>query len=454
MGLTEEIGRFAADARFGRLPAAAIPIVRAGFADCIAVLLAGNAEPPVGLLAGVHGFGNPLEAWLPTGRDTPAAADAALVGGAAAHVLDYDDTGLSGHPSAVLVPAILAEALATGASGEAMIAAYAVGYEIWAELARREPDPLYLRGWHPSTICGTIAAAGASASLRGLAADAARNAIGIAASLAGGVVANFGTMTKSFQLGRAAQSGLMATRYAEAGMTSGSDALEHRLGLLAAVSPEKRVDLADGPPLGEDWQIVAQGLNIKLYPLCYGTHRILDAMVDLCRDHPVPADRIARVDVALSEVSFQALRYTRPRNALEAKFSAQFAIAAVALAGRCGAAELEAAFLLRPDVQAFFGKVHATPIHERDPDQPLLAPWDQVILRLDDGRSLESRKVRYPRGHFRHGLDMEGLRTKFLDCVAPVHGSDAAGALLERIGRLETLAGAGELGLASLSGRP
>src|SRR5262249_4060952 len=113
------------------------------------------------------------------------------------------------------------------ASGAEMLTAYIAGYEVWAELLAREPTPLHRKGWHPTTVLGTIAAAAACAKLCGLDAAGTSTAIAIAASMASGLVANFGTMTKSFQVGRAAQSGVVAARLAKAGLTASLDALEH-----------------------------------------------------------------------------------------------------------------------------------------------------------------------------------------------------------------------------------
>ena len=215
MGLTSDIGRFLADMRSASVPPAVVPIVETGFTDCVAVMLAGWREPVVRVTS------SPPARRCPSTRSRRpvcacSAPDRALVYGTAAHVLDYDDTALCGHPSAVLVPTILAEVQASesgsGGDGQRMIAAFVAGYEVWAELIAREPVPHHQKGWHPSAVFGALAAASAAAVLRGLDAAQASHAVGIAASLAGGVVANFGSMTKSFQVGRAAQSGRSSRR--------------------------------------------------------------------------------------------------------------------------------------------------------------------------------------------------------------------------------------------------
>jgi hypothetical protein len=156
----------------------------------------------------------------------------------------------------------------------AMIVQMAISRTVWAELLAREPTPLHRKGWHPTTVLGTIAAAAACAKLCGLDAAGTSTAMAIAASMASGLVANFGTMTKSFQVGRAAQSGVVAARLAKAGLTASLDALEHPAGLLAALSPDGKAELDRAFIAAQkEWHIVRHGLNIKRYPICYATHR-------------------------------------------------------------------------------------------------------------------------------------------------------------------------------------
>ena len=211
--LTADIGRFVAHLDLDSTPERARAIAKTGFADCYAVMVAGAREPVVSLvdrmLAGAP-VGN--GASLIPGGERRRVADAALVNGVAAHVLDYDDVALDGHPSAVLVPAILAQAEASESSGAEMLAAYLAGYEVWAELIGREEGALHEKGWHPTAVLGAIAAAAACAKLRGLDAKRTATAVATAASMSAGLVSNFGTMTKSFQVGRAAQSGVIAAR--------------------------------------------------------------------------------------------------------------------------------------------------------------------------------------------------------------------------------------------------
>lgn len=201
MPLTQELGRFVAELSFDRLPAEAVEVARTGFTDCIATMIAGAQDPAPQLLR---------RALAPTGGEASLyfsgerapAPEAAWINGTAGHALDYDDVAsLRGHPSTVMVPAILAEGETLGASGRDMLAAYVAGYETWAELARRDPGHHHRKGWHPTGIFGPIGAAAACAVLRRLDATRATHALALAASHSGGVMANFGTMTKPFHAG-------------------------------------------------------------------------------------------------------------------------------------------------------------------------------------------------------------------------------------------------------------
>src|SRR6516164_203538 len=187
--LTRSLGTFAASLKYEMLPVKAVEAVRLGFTDCVAVMMAGLREPVLRIVTNTMVRTDPKgEARICLGRDRASAIDAALCNGVAGHALDYDDVALAGHPSVVLVPAILAEAEATGADGRAAITAYVAGYETWARLVERDPDPYHRKGWHPTAVAGPVAAAAAIANLRRLDAEKATMAIAIGASLSAGLV--------------------------------------------------------------------------------------------------------------------------------------------------------------------------------------------------------------------------------------------------------------------------
>ncbi len=416
--LTLDLGRFVAELDLRQIPAQGCAIARTGIADCFGVLIAGSLDPEIALIDRELGSGGgaTLASLIPSGvRRT--LDSAALINGVAAHVLDYDDVSLDGHPSAVLVPAILAQGEASGSSGAEMLSAYIAGFEVWAELLLREGVPLHRKGWHPTAVLGPVGAAAACARLRGLDAKGAATAMAIAASMAAGLVANFGTMTKSFQVGRAAQSGVIAARLAQAGLTASLDALEHPAGLLMALSPDAKPQL-DRPfnAKSKEWHILGHGLNIKRYPICYATHRSIDAALDLVERYDLSPDQVARIDVSTGQTQLLMLRNSAPQTGLEAKFSMQFAMAAALVARTVGLRELTDGFVRRPDVQAIFPRVSLEGTAAIRPGSNF-APFDAVAITTTGGETFKSGPVEYAKGSHERPLSREELWTKFADCL-------------------------------------
>jgi 2-methylcitrate dehydratase PrpD len=439
MPLTEELGRFVAGLTFEKLPPEAVQIARTGIIDTIATMIAGAHDPAPQLLRqGLAPAPGPASLYF--SGETAAAPEAAWINGTAGHALDYDDVGCRGHLSTVLLPAILAEAEILGLGGREMFAAYAAGYETWAELARRDPGHHHVKGWHPTGIFGTIGAAAACAALRRLSPQQATMAIALSASQAGGIMANFGTMTKPFHAGRAAHAGVVSARLAGLGFTAAADALEHPQGFLSAVSPEGKADREGAVPrLGEEWQIVRQGLSIKKYPACYCTHRALDAMLELLAKRPLKPAEIGRITVSISKTHSLILRNHTPQTGLAAKFSMEFAMAAAVVSRRASLGEYADAFVRRPEVQDLMRRVAIVTNENYDPEVSGASVWDQVTVELANGETIESEKVRRARGHAARPLGEAELFDKFRTCLDAGHARIAPDELFDRLGRLETL---------------
>jgi 2-methylcitrate dehydratase PrpD len=442
MALTQELGRFVADISFERLPKDAVEVARTGFIDCIATMIAGAGDPAPQLLRkALHPTGGEATLYF-TGESCPA-PEAAWINGTAGHALDYDDVAsLRGHPSTVLVPAIIAEGEALGASGRAMLAAYVAGYETWAELAWRDPGHHHRKGWHPTGIFGPIAAAAACASLRRLDADGSTRALALAASQSSGTMANFGTMTKPFHAGRSAHSGVISARLAEIGFTASPDALEHPQGFLSAVSPAGEVD-RESPPRGlcSDWWITKYRLGIKKYPACYCTHRALDAMLELLARHPLKPEQIQRITVSISDTHALILRNHQPQTGLAGKFSMEFAMATAVIARRAGIAEYTDDFVRRPDVQALMRRVGIETNQNYDPEVSGASAYDQVRVDLAGGGSIESERVARAKGHADRPLTDAELFEKFRTCLDAGSARIAPEVLYDRLRRLEDLSG-------------
>src|SRR5438552_3355309 len=225
--LTAEIGKFLSDIEFKDLPSEMLPVARDAFTDTVGVVMAGVGLPIADILRRtiVEPAGR-KETRACLSSHLVAAPDAALLTGAIAHALDYGCQTASVHPGGVIIPAILAEAEVLRSTGEEMVTAFIAGYEVWCEVWRRNKY-YHKAGWHPTALLGPLASAASCSVLRKLSAHKAQMAIAIAASHAGGLFSNFGSMTKGYHSGKAARDGVVAACLADAGMMGGPDAIEN-----------------------------------------------------------------------------------------------------------------------------------------------------------------------------------------------------------------------------------
>ena len=427
-GLTQRLGISIERLATGELPQAAIETARRGLVDYIGVLLAGSREQPAQTLLKALGPSRSSEARLFPSGIRVAAQDAALVNGVAGHVLDYDDVAIGGHPSAVLCPALLAEAEVLDATAADLLRGYIAGYETWATLWKASPVSLHARGWHPSGVFGPIAVAAACATLRRLDAKVSGHAIALAAVQSGGLIANFGTSAKSFQVGRAAAAGIFATRMAEAGFDASTSVLEHESGFLTAYAGGSQpVTGGFGDP---DWFILTEGLDIKMYPMCYATHRLIDSALQLRQKrHFAPSD-IATVEVRIGQLQSTMLHSHRPTTALEAKFSAEFAAASALIAGSVGMAQLDKDFVMRPDIQILMAKTKRH-IHTEIAVPPF-SPTDQASVTLTDGTVIDGEPVSDATGSRHKPPSQAEAKAKFIDTASLALNRERAERLFDK----------------------
>jgi 2-methylcitrate dehydratase PrpD len=443
--LTSDIGEFLASVAYEALPAEVFPMVRDAFTDTIGVIMVGIDEPVTEIVRStlVHRSG-PEEARACLSSERVPAPGAALLAGAIAHALDYDDQSMSGHPSAVLVPAILAESEHLGANGHQMVAAYVAGYEVWCELWRRGRN-YHDKGWHPTSVFGAMAAAAAGAVLHQLPAERDAAAVAIAGSYAGGLFSNFGSMMKGFHAGLAARGGLEAARLAAAGMSAGPDAVENPQGFLMAFSADRTPDLTPGSKLGKEWYLPKHKLLIKLHPTCYFLHRSFNGTVKLLAGRNIDPDDVASVEVRMGTGQITCLVYERPQTRWEAEFSGQFGIAAAVILGKMGVPELADDVVQRPDIQAFFPKVKLIAVEEYDERDPVFSPTESVRLTLRSGEVLDSGPISSVAGHADDPLTTEQLWAKFRECTVKTHAEMAARELFDTLQRIDSLSSAREL---------
>src|SRR5215813_416574 len=333
-GATEAIASFIAGMSLADLPPEALDKAKKAIADTFAVILAGAgsevAEPLRHYVqsAGESGA-RPL---LGTGT-TAAAETAALVNGTFGHALDFDDvlSMMPAHPSAVL-----ASLDGKRVSGRSLIEAYAVGVEVGAKIGLGITNEHYQRGFHATGTLALFSGLAALMKLHGFDVATARQAFGIAGSMASGLRRNFGTMTKPLHTGLAARSALTAVRLAQSGFTAAPDIFEAKAGFFAAYGTGASDADTTAKGLGRPFVLVDPGLALKKFPCCYACHRGMDGLLELRSELGFDAGSVDQVICRMPPGGMLVLTYPRPVTGLEGKFSMEYCLAAGVLDGRYG----------------------------------------------------------------------------------------------------------------------
>jgi 2-methylcitrate dehydratase PrpD len=422
------------------VPDAARARAAAAITDTIGVALAGVSEPAASIVrtttlkplaeAPCSVWGTRLRASAP---------DSALANGTAAHALDFDDMCFVSlaHPSAPLVPAVVAAGEMSGASGRAVLDAYVIGFEIQARLGQLMNPRHYQRGWHCTSTLGTISAAAGASRLLGLDTATTEHALAIAASSASGLKENFGTMVKPLHAGLAARDGVTAARLAKGGLTGSAKAIDGPQGYLHAFDSERDDFTSAMQDLGSRWELIETGITVKLYPSCAGTHPTLDALLDLRTQHGFTEGEVDRIEVDVDPIVPTILIHDRPSTALEAKFSLPFCAAAAVVFGRVGIDTFDAEPLRDPRVAALMPAVTMRVDEAIGRGKPSLTEA-RVRVRLKDGRSFV-QEAHGARGYPANPANADQLAAKFLACASRAIGRPGANALLSRLTEIDEL---------------
>ncbi|MEM7079656.1 MAG: MmgE/PrpD family protein [Pseudomonadota bacterium] len=299
------------------LPDHVVQVANQCILDWFGCALAGSTEPLSEILRGYFGhrsgtasvIGSDLKLEAPT---------AALLNGAAGHALDYDDTGSSVgcHSTAPVLPAVLAVAEEIGASGKELIAAFVAGVEIEGRINVAMGRDHYPRGWHTTATFGTFGATAGVAHLLNLAPEHYAVAMGLAASHAGGVKANFGTMTKPYHPGHSAECGINSARLAQAGFTANPNAVLGNQGFIQAASNAKDAT-AELAAIADDWMIL--GTLFKYHAACHLTHSAIESVLKLRTSLNV--DDLSAMTITVHPGLLDVCGIPEPKTGLEGKFS-------------------------------------------------------------------------------------------------------------------------------------
>jgi len=355
-------------------------------------------------------------------------AAAALLNGAFAHTLDFDDTNAAStlHPGAPVIAAAMAQAEREDVCGRAFVDAIAIGYEVACRVGAAMGEAAYARGFHLTSVAGIFGAVAAVARLQSLDADTVASAMGLAGSLSSGSMQylDSGAWNKRLHPGFAAQGALQAVALARAGVKGARSPIEGRLGALHAYSPDpKPAKLLDG--LGAEW--MANSTAIKPYPSCRLTHGAVDAARALRQRLPVHLLATVSLTAALSPTAFEVVGRPQanklsPRNIVDGQFSIYFQLALAWLEGsvawqsyeQLGTANLES-LMARMTINV-------------DPSLSVLG----CELRVDGYADLVER-IDAPLGEPSNPLARADIVDKFMRLAVPVFGTDRAHTLAGRL---------------------
>jgi 2-methylcitrate dehydratase PrpD len=425
-GLTDYVGRFVGAAKYEDIPGEVVELGKKSILDCLGLALAGS-KAQTGTLCRQYlekiGVCDGKATIIGSARKT-SPRFAAFVNGVSIHADDFDDTqlatakdrvyGLLVHPTVSVLPAVFALAESGGISGKQLMVAYHLGVEVECKIAEAISPRHYQGGFHSTGTCGPFGSAAACAKLLGFEHSKILNAFGLVASQSGGLRENFGTMTKPFQAGRAAESGLASVELVALGWTAAEQILEADRGFFHAFGgsydPGAIMDR-----LGKPWTFVSPGISLKPYPSGSLAHPAMTELARLIEAHDLQAAQVEKVDVGANHNMTTTLLHHQPKTGLEAKFSMEFCLAILLLERKAGLGEFADKVVQRADVQEMIRRVN----FYVDPEAES-AGYDKMTsllkIYLKDGRVIKGR-ADFGKGSPANPMTFEEAAAKFRGCA-------------------------------------
>ncbi len=442
--LTLALGRFVNNLKFTALSPREVIALRFTVADCLASALAGASEPATAAALAMltESIGRDERAAILGHHERSSVLGAALVNGTMAHASDFDDVSepMCGHPTAPALPAILALADMRGSSGSDVLVALATALEVMTKLGRIAGYELFRSGWHATATLGVFGAAAGAAKILGLTPEQIATTLGIAASRASGVRANFGTTVKALHCGFAARDGVEAALLTAAGATANPRALDGPNGFLKTFTPDHGDVQMAIKLLGSPFDLTEPGIVFKKYPSCWDTHSGIEAALELRRAHAIKPTDVKSIRCVLAPGMGSDLVYPSPTTPLQGKFSMEFCAALALARGRVSLTDFTQATIDDPSIRALLA-VTALGFDESlaSLDPRSFCATTRVDISLKDGRSV-SKTVTYMRGHPKNPMSPDEFAQKFNECAKPLLTSARAGEALAMIGQLDKLA--------------
>jgi 2-methylcitrate dehydratase PrpD len=425
-GLTEYVGRFITSTTYEDIPQDVIELGKKSILDGLGLALAGSRAQTGAICRDyVEGLGicNGKATIIGFSKKT-SPRFAAFVNGVSIHADDFDDTqlavakdrvyGLLVHPTVPVLPALLALAESRTISGKDFMLAYHLGVEVECKIAEAISPRHYQDGFHSTGTCGPFGSAAACAKLLRFELSKILNTFGLVASQSGGLRENFGTMTKPFQAGHAAESGLASAELVALGWTAAEQILEAERGFFHAFGgtfdPSAIMDR-----LGKPWTFASPGISLKPYPSGSLAHPAMTELAHLIDVYKLQAAQVEKLDVGANHQMTTTLLHHRPKTGLEAKFSMEFCMAILLLRGKVGLSEFADQIVQSADVREMIGRVN----FYVDPEAES-AGFDKMTsllkIHLKDGRVITGR-AEFAKGSPANPMSFDEAAAKFRGCA-------------------------------------
>jgi 2-methylcitrate dehydratase PrpD len=427
---TERLARFAVETSYRSFPKPVVHQAKRCFLDLLGTALGGSKQPLGKILVKVtRDFDGKSQATVLGHGLKTNIMNAALVNGAIAHALDFDDThvGSIGHPSASIVPAVLAVAEWKGLSGKAALEAFILAFEVGTRIGLGMGTKHYDRGWHSTSTYGRFGAAVAAGKLLGLSVGEMKQAMGLAGTQAAGLRLVFGTMTKPFHPGKCAFDGVLSAILAQRGFTCAPNILEAKKGFVEVLGVQSKLEPMV-KNLGKTYQVLRN--TFKPYAACLLTHPSIDAIIDMRNRYHLRPENIENIQCDVARFCLDSAGQVEPKTGLAGKFSTYYCAALALAEGVAGEDMFTDRKVLDPKMVALRKKVTARII-------PRFKDTEANVTITTKGGKKYSAYVDRPKGDPRNPPTDRELEDKFRSLAAFVLPPRRIDSLVKMIWRLE-----------------
>lgn len=362
--------------------------------------------------------------------------DAALYYGFCAHNCDADDLSknLAGHPSAVVLPVVLALGTKQDLSGAQCLHAYITGIEVASAIGKGFLESCLPKGWNQTTVLGIFGAVAAASVLMELNEEEIVAALGIAASEASGLKVNYGSSAKDVSVGKASANALFSAEMAKVGIRANPDALGTIKGLFCTLTPSVNLDAICEALDNHRSDFLNPGIILKPYPACRGIHNGIDGAIALRARHAISPEEIKTIVCLVQDTVIESNRYPIPNTPAEAKFSIGYCIALAMLHGSVASADFSNSGSLQPAALKLAERVEIQIDSTFTLDNA--KSGIEVIIMTIDGQQFHYRG-NFAKGDPHNPITPEEHRTKLVQCLSQCISINDANILLDQLSSLE-----------------